>query len=133
MRRQGVRWQESWWAWAGTAFLVHASLVAILLKIRGFKGISSWRDGVLAHAAGYLLRAADFWVYEWIIPRLNNERFGLPFIRAGEMVGIRRLDALMFYWEFVILAVFGGALYVALVIAVWVRRRNRERVLSAAA
>ncbi len=49
------------------------------------------------------------------------------------MVGIRRLDTMMFYWEFVILAVFGGALYVALVTAVWVRRRNRERALPAAA
>jgi hypothetical protein len=120
------RWQDSWWAWAGTAFLVHASLVAILLKVRGFK-FSGWSEhGVLPHVADNLLHATDFWVYEWIIPRLNNERFGLPFIRAGEIVGIRRLDTLLFYWEFVILAVFGGAIYVALVIAVWARRRDRE-------
>ena len=118
MKKQRA-WEQTWWAWGATAFLIHASVVAILLRFRG-----TW--------ARQSLRIIDFWVYEWIIQRLNNERFGRPFLKAVEVLQVRTMDTVLFLWEFVILSVFGGLVYAAIAICVWLRRAHEHRVPVAA-
>lgn len=130
MKQRRSRWQQSWWAWASAAFLLHAGLVAILLQIRGVQ----WRDqrGV-ARAANSALGIIDVWVYQWIWQPLNTERFGRPFLKAAEFFHIRSMGVLLFAWEFLILSVFGGLVYAAIAVALWLKRRAHVQAVSTAA
>jgi len=121
----------SWWAWGTAVFLLHAALVAILLRIRGSPGWSD-RSGA-AQAAKAMLGIIDFWVYQWIWQPLNTERFGRPFLDAAQIFHIRDMGTLLFAWEFLLLSVFGGFVYAAIAVAVWVKTRTHVQAVSAAA
>jgi hypothetical protein len=107
--------------WGAGVFAVHAIVATALVRIRDLSlGSSTW------WTLGSILRVSEFWVYRWVLPWFNDLRFATPMYKLNELFGVSTMRASSEFYESLMLSVFGGVVYVAVVV-VWVKRARKVR------
>src|SRR5262249_43337868 len=109
------------WIWGAGAFVVHAMVVTALVRIRDLSvGSSAW------WTLRSVLRVCEFWVYRWALPWFNDPEFAKPMYRLDALFGVSTIRGSAELYESLMLSVFGGVVYAAVVV-VWTKRKRRAR------
>ena len=113
--------------WFAGVFVAHAVAVAVLIRVR------DTQSGNVFWAIHRILRLLEFWVYSWVLPFLNKPWMANPLYTLETAVGVKTMRGSAELYEWLMVSIFGGLIYAALVTALVVARQRRQGPLQEAA